>query len=100
HGYEEAIGKNLRTLKLGDMSPEARDALWQEISSGHEWQGELSNWRKGGELYWESIAITPIKDSKGDISHFLAINEEVTERKRAQTALEESEKKYRSLVRN
>ncbi len=82
-GYtrEEAMGKNPRILKSGEMPPEGYKRMWETIASGHEWRGEFHNRRKTGELYWEFASISPIKDAEGKITHYLAVKEDVTARK-------------------
>ncbi len=85
-GYtpEEALGKNPRILKSGYTSAEDYRDLWKTIKAGGEWRGEFLNKKKDGELYWESASISPIRDSDGTILHFLAVKEDITERKRAE----------------
>ncbi len=85
-GYrlDEVIGKNPRLLKSGDMSAEDYQQLWQRITSGQEWRGELQNQKKNGERYWEFGVISPIKDENGTITHFVAVKEDITERKRTE----------------
>ena len=82
-GYtaSEAIGKNPRILKSGEMPPEKYTCLWDTITSGGVWRGEFHNKKKNGELYWESATISPIKNKEGVITHFVAIKEDITERK-------------------
>lgn len=88
-GYtiEEALGQHTRILKSGETSGEEYKAMWETIAAGGEWHGEFHNKKKNGELYWESATISPIKDEKGKITHFLAVKEEITEQKQAQEAL-------------
>lgn len=83
-GYEpdEVLGKNPRFLKSGEKSPEEYSALWKTITAGNEWRGELHNRRKNGELYWEAASISALRDDEGRITHFLAVKEDITERKR------------------
>lgn len=90
-GYSagEVIGKNPRLLKSGKMPPEIYRQLWETILSGREWRGELLNRRKNGELYWESSAISPIYNDAGDITHFLSVNEDITERVEMEAQLAE-----------
>jgi PAS domain S-box-containing protein len=85
-GYtkEEAIGKNPRILKSDSTPIEHFTNLWNTILSGMEWQGELQNRKKNGELYWESALISPIINENKVITHFIAIKEDITERKRAE----------------
>lgn len=93
-GYtrEEVIGENPRFLKSGKVLPETYRQLWHTIKSGQEWQGELHNRRKNGELYWEAVRISPVKENDGSISHFLAIKEDVTAQKLTEEALRRSQK--------
>lgn len=81
-GYtgEEVIGKNPRFLKSGDKSPHEYRRLWETISSGGEWQGKFHNKKKNGELFWESVSITPLRNAKGEITNFLAVKEDITDR--------------------
>ncbi|HEY3249887.1 MAG TPA: PAS domain S-box protein [Ignavibacteria bacterium] len=83
-GYllQDVIGKNARILQSGQTNNETYHLLWSTIKSGNEWKGELLNKRKNGELYWEDTSISPIKNEKGEITHFLAIKEDITEKKR------------------
>jgi PAS domain S-box-containing protein len=83
-GYtaEEVLGKKPSISKSGATSSEKYQELWQVINSGEEWHGELLNRRKDGGLYWVSASISPVKDAEGVITHFLAIEEDITERKK------------------
>jgi len=85
-GYkkEEAIGNNPRILKTDDTPREHFTNLWNTILAGKEWQGELQNKKKNGELYWESALISPIINENKVITHFIAIKEDITERKKAE----------------
>ncbi len=88
-GYtlQEVLGKNPRLLKSGHTSPDIYRILWEMIQSGQEWRGEFHNRKKGGELYWELASISPITNTKGEITHFLAVKEDITERKKAEAEL-------------
>ncbi len=88
-GYtpEEAIGNNPRILKSGDKSPEEYKAMWDTIKSGKVWRGEFHNKRKDGTLYWEFASISPIKAEDGNIVNFIAVKEDITERKEMEEAL-------------
>ena len=83
-GYSlaEAAGKTSRLLKSGYTRKEDYENLWKVITSGGEWRGEFHNKRKDGSLYWEQASISPIKDSEENITHFLAVKEDITERKK------------------
>jgi PAS domain S-box-containing protein len=84
YSFQEAVGQNPRVLKSGHMPPEGYRELWQTITSGREWRGEFQNRKKDGELYWELASISPIRDSAGVITHFLAVKEDITARKQAE----------------
>lgn len=81
--FEEALGQTPRMLKSGETSPAEYTHLWQTILAGGEWHGEFHNRKKTGELYWESAVISPIADAAGRTTHFLAVKEDITARKRA-----------------
>jgi PAS domain S-box-containing protein len=100
-GYsgDEARGKNPRILKSGHHPKEFYAELYATIRDGREWRGEMLNRKKSGELYWESASISPIVDEQGRTTHYLAVKEDVTQRKkdeedlrRAQDQLLQSQK--------
>ncbi len=82
YSFQEVVGENPRILKSGYTSSEDYGKLWELITSGKKWRGEFHNKKKNGELYWEEASISPIVNSKGKITHFLAIKVDITERKR------------------
>lgn len=77
----EIIGKTPRILKSGKMSDDFYKEMWETISSGKPWHGELNNKKKNGEFFWEYSYINPIKDDLGKITHFVAVKEDITVRK-------------------
>lgn len=83
-GYtiEEMVGKNPRLLKSGETSKETYENMWQTIKSGGDWNGEFRNKRKNGELYWERARISPIFNSQGEITNFVAIKEDISQYKK------------------
>jgi PAS domain S-box-containing protein len=85
-GYSpnEVVGKNPRILKSGLSAPELYHNLWATIKAGKIWHGEFCNKKKNGEIYWDAATITPITNRTGDITHFLAVKEDITERRRAE----------------
>ncbi len=91
----EAIGRKPSMLKSGETTQREYEELWRTIKAGGEWRGLLHNRKKNGELYWEYTAISPIRNAEGKITHFLAVKEDVTERKRLE---EEIARRNRELA--
>ncbi len=93
-GYDldEVIGQNPRILKSGKQDDLFYQRLWETIVAGNVWTGELINKKKDGSLYTDETTITPLKDVNGKITHFIAIKQDITERKRILEALELSER--------
>jgi two-component system cell cycle sensor histidine kinase/response regulator CckA len=85
-GYmkDEAIGQSANLLRSGQHPASFYKSMWEAILSGKRWQGELVNRRKDGSLYQEEMTITPVKEKTQDISHFIAIKLDISERKRAE----------------
>lgn len=83
----EALGCHTRLLKSGYTKPEEYKELWQTITSGNTWQGEFYNKKKNGEYYWELASISPIHNEQEEITHFLAVKEDITERKKTEDRL-------------
>ena len=93
----EAVGKNPRDLVKSDQhDPAFYKNLWDTILSGHVWRGEMVNRRKDDSLYTEEQTITPVRDLQGDISHFIAIKQDITERKRAEEEFRRSAESLRT----
>ncbi len=90
-GYtlEEVLGQNPRVLKSGSQPKEFYADLWATIASGREWHGEFCNRKKSGELYWESASISPVRDASGKITHYVAIKDDITERRRIEQEVAE-----------
>ena len=88
-GYSaaEAIGKNPRLLKSGKHDVKFYQGLWETILAGKTWHGEMIDRRKDGTLYNEEITITPMRDIKGEIAHFIAIKQDITKRKEEEEQL-------------
>jgi len=89
YSFAEVKGKNPRFLKSGETTSQEYGDLWQTVLSGGEWRGEFHNRRKNGELYWEAASISAIRNPAGEITHFLAVKEDITERKRLESEVEE-----------
>jgi len=82
-GYtaDEAIGKRPDMWKSGNADPAVDEELWHTIKSGQVWRGEFHNRRKDGSLFWEAAIVSPIRNNDGAISHFVAIQDDITQRK-------------------
>jgi diguanylate cyclase (GGDEF)-like protein/PAS domain S-box-containing protein len=85
-GYlsQEVIGQSTRLFKSGQHAPSFYKNLWDTILSGKKWHGNLTNLRKDGTLYAEEMTVTPVRDHSGEIAHFVAIKQDITERKYAE----------------
>ena len=101
-GYtmQESIGKNPRILKSGKTSAEDYEKLWRTILAGNEWQGEFHNKKKNGEFFWEMASISPLKNRDNAILNFVAVKEDITERKRAEQTLRETTEKLQLIFDN
>jgi PAS domain S-box-containing protein len=91
-GYSAAaaIGQTPRLLKSGRQPPGFFKAMWETILSGQVWHGELVNKRRDGSLYHEEMTVTPVPDTSGEITHFIAIKQDISQRKRAEEALRQA----------
>jgi PAS domain S-box-containing protein len=84
----EVIGRTPDMFKSGQTEPDLYQTLWSTITSGHVWHGDFLNRKKNGELYWEAASIAPVFDEAGGITHFVAVKEDVTPRKKAEEEIE------------
>ena len=94
-GYspDELVGHNPRILKSGYQDNSFYTEMWKTIISGKDWQGEIQNKKKNGELYWENSNISPIFNEDGKIQHFIGIKEDITEKKQLMTELIKAKEK-------
>ncbi|MBD3263340.1 PAS domain S-box protein, partial [Candidatus Woesearchaeota archaeon] len=99
-GYSkyELIGRNNSVLNSGKTSKKTYENLWEQISSGKTWKGDLLNKKKNGELYWENVIITPIKNPEGKITNFVASKEDITERKKTEEEMKVKDHAIRSSI--
>ncbi|MBN2520719.1 MAG: PAS domain S-box protein, partial [Bacteroidales bacterium] len=93
-GYQkdEIIGKNPRILNAGKLPKKVYKNLWDTIISGKEWKAELCNKTKNGYIYWESVLISPVKNINNEITHYVAVKEDITERLKASEELKRAKK--------
>jgi phosphoserine phosphatase RsbU/P len=99
-GYakDELVGETPRVLHSNHTASEQYQLLWETLRDGREWRGEVQNRKKSGELYWALETITPLRDAKGDVTRYLAIQQDITEQKRGKEALAESEERFRQVA--
>ena len=91
-GYasEDVIGKYTGMFQSGETPKEIYEDLWQTILSGKDWSGEIKNKRKDGTKFWENLSISSVKNEDGDITNFIAIHQDLTERKQAEDKMKAS----------
>lgn len=94
---DEALSRNVRPLHSAEASNEIFPDLWKTILSGSIWRGDIINQRKDGSLYYEDMTITPVRVN-GEISNFIAVKQDVTERKHAEAALQSTQEKLNRLL--
>lgn len=108
-GYEpdEVIGKKPSLLKSGHHPESFYKDLWDTITSGNNWSGEIMNKNKKGDYYWESVLISPLSDSDDRITHFIAVKEDITDKKelleslvKAKDKAEESDRFKTAFIHN
>jgi PAS domain S-box-containing protein len=85
--HAEIVGQSTRVLKSGQNSQALYEEMWRTILGGRIWRGELTNRRKDGSLYDEEMTITPVQDRKGEITHYIAIKLDISERRQAEANL-------------
>ena len=96
----DVLGRNPRFLQSGKTPPAAYAGLWGALTRGETWHGEFYNRRKDGSEFIEFASISPIRETDGRITHFLAVKEDITERKRAEMSVRESNERFMTIFRN
>lgn len=97
YSLDEVIGKSPNILKSGYHNEDLYKDMWRALSLGQEWSGEILNRKKDGNLYWVSLTISPVFNSEGKITNYIAIQEDITEKKKLQEKIESSEKQLRTI---
>lgn len=98
YSFHEVSGENPRILKSEKFTPKEYEEMWKQLSSGKQWSGVFHNKKKSGELFWESASISPITNDKGEITHYVAVKEDITEKIIAQEELEKYKHHLEELV--
>ena len=98
-GYsrEEAIGQNPRILQSGKTSRKIYNDMWAHLTRGESWKGAFINRRKDGSEFVEAISVSPVRDADGRITHYVGVKEDITQRRRIEKALQDSEEKFRAM---
>lgn len=93
-GYapDEAIGQNPRMLNSGVHDPSVFTRLWETLLAGDTWHGQITNRRKDGSRYVEDQTITPVRDARGEITHFIAIKRDLTQEQRLEAQVQQAQK--------
>lgn len=93
----ETLGQTPRLIKSDVTPDDVYVQMWTTLLAGREWRGEVCNRKKNGELFWEFEVIAPVRDDAGEIAHFIAVKEDITERRLARAALERLNRTLRVL---
>jgi len=99
-GYsrEEAVGKNPRVLQSGLTDKSVYPDMWARLTNGQPWTGNFINKRKNGEMYFEEAYISPVKDNDGNVSHYVAVKLDITDRKKMEDSIRANAQYMRSLI--
>lgn len=107
YSQEEMLGKTTRFLQSGLLPEKFYENIWATVLSGKDWEGETQNKKKNGDLFWSKTYISPITNEQGNISHFVRIKEDITERKKmveelviAKEKAEENDKLKTAFINN
>lgn len=101
-GYtaREVVGKNCRFLQGTDRDQPERKAIRHALDHQHPCMVTLRNYRKDGSMFWNELRIAPIRNERGVVTYFIGIQNDVTERKQIEQALQQSERRYRQMFQN
>jgi len=98
YSQEEAIGKNPRVLQSGLTDKSVYPDMWAKLTNGQPWTGNFVNKRKNGEMYFEEAHISPVKDNDGNVSHYVAVKLDITDRKKMEDSIRANAQYMRSLI--
>ncbi len=100
YSFDEVVGQNPRIIKSEKTASSTHKQLWDALTAGKDWQGELVNRKKDGALYIEWAVMSPIEDEGGRVTHYMAVLEDITIRKQGEEALRISEQRQRLIAEN
>lgn len=92
YSFDEAIGQNPRLLKSDMHSSDFYINMWNKVLSENIWRGEMCNKKKNGELYWESVSMSPLRNEKGNVINYIAVKEDISVRKKIEQELKKLSK--------
>ena len=101
-GYtkEDVLGKTPRILKSGKHEKTYYQDMWQDLINGNTWRGEICNRKKNNEFYWEYASISPVLDNNGKIQNFVAVKEDITDRKQYEEKLMTTLSEFEAIFNN
>lgn len=98
YDHQEIIGHNCRFLQMDDRNQPQRAALRKAVTDGTTCVVEIRNYRKNGELFWNELYMSPVKDTAGQITHFIGVQNDITLRKKAEQELRQEKEKMERRV--
>ena len=101
-GYtkEEVIGKNCRFLQRDDRNQADIIKIRHALTEAREFKGVLRNYRKDGSCFWNELFVSPVRTKNNEVTHFIGIQNDITDRKKVEDALRQSEERFRQLAKN
>ena len=100
YGRSEALTRTLWDLQFANTDLSLFAEVKRIVLAEEEWRGEMLNWKKSGEMYWESVSLSFIRNESEDVTHYVVVKEEITERKRIEEKLFESEERFKAFMDN
>jgi|GEM_PF-3255752 len=98
YDYDEVVGSKADFLRTDVLPASIYDTMWKTVTNGDDWRGELLNKKKNGETFWVSVTLSSIRDENNNITHYLAVQEDVTERKELEAELQRYNETLQEMV--